>query len=222
VHNSHSDGTLTLPAGSLSLGIELLIFHFTAFDLVLNLDRHLPPRPALPTWSPCLFPSPPIPSTLLSGVFTGHELEADWIFSLSKADSVCLNEALLHLRCNVYTSPLWAVLCAWLLQLQEAWYIWGMRRETVPARTNSFQASARSLDQECWNLKDITSDEKKQHDASALIYDFSHHVFRWLAYFSNGSASVLAPHSGSSHRVFRLDLIRQHPATSGLVKLFSG
>jgi len=65
--------------------------------------------------------------------------------------------------------------------------------------------------------KDITSGEKKQHDASALIYDLSHHVIRWLAYFSNGGASVLVSHSGlmSSHRVFWLDLIRQHPVTSG-------
>jgi len=61
--------------------------------------------------------------------------------------------------------------------------------------------------------KDITSGEKKQHHASALIYDLEHHVFRWLAYFSNRGASVLVSHSGlmSSYWVFRLDLIRQHP-----------
>ena len=72
--------------------------------------------------------------------------------------------------------------------------------------------------------KDITSGEKKQHDASALIYDLSHHVFRWLAYFSNGGASVLVSHSGlmSSHRVFWLDLIRQHPVTSGTPRLVKG
>jgi len=108
VHNVCTTLTLTGPSHcqpAPSVGIELLIFHFTAFDLVLNLDRHLPPRPALPTWSSCLFPSPPILFTLLSEVFTGHKVKADWIFSLSKADSVCLNEAPLHLRCNVYKMP---------------------------------------------------------------------------------------------------------------------
>jgi len=80
VHNVCTTLTLTAPSHcqpAPSVGIELLIFHFTAFHLVLNLDRHLLPRPALPTWSPCLFPSPLIPFTLLSEVFTGHEVEAD-------------------------------------------------------------------------------------------------------------------------------------------------
>ena len=108
MHNVCTTLTLTGPSHcqpAPSVGIELLIFYFTAFDLVLNLDRHLPPRPALPTWSSCLFPSPPILFTLLSEVFTGHKVKADWIFSLSKANSVCLNEALLHLRCSVYKMP---------------------------------------------------------------------------------------------------------------------
>jgi len=55
------------------------------------------------------------------------------------------------------------------------------------------------------------SDEK--HDASALNYDLSHHVFRWLAYFSNGGASVLASHSGPHIGFFGLissGNIRQH------------
>ena len=135
VHNVCTTLTLTGPSHcqpAPSVGIELLIFHFTAFNLVLNLDRHLLPRPALPTWSPCLFPSPLIPFTLLSEVFTGHEVKqtrfslfpkrTQSVWSTPSPTLQCLQDA------YIYTSPLWAVLCAWLLQLQEAWYMRNEKR----------------------------------------------------------------------------------------------
>jgi len=72
--------------------------------------------------------------------------------------------------------------------------------------------------------KDIAGGEKKQHGTSALIYYLPHHVFHLLAYSSNGVHLYLLPTQGlmSSHRVFRLDLIRQHPAAPETPRLVKG